>query len=200
MSQEFVSQREFARRIGRSNVWVSRLVKEGKLPTNNKGRIPFDDGLKAYESSQRVGYDANREHGEKQRRASKAPAKKTERKTAAAKEVETLPEDDAPALLQTNVTESRVNAAYNKARLAEKTYQAKLKELEYKEAQGLLVPIEDIKADAAQLGSEIRERLGSIGARIAAVCEGKKAREIEGIISDAINEVLEALHKSRFKD
>lgn len=197
MSQEYVSQREFGSRIGRSNVWVSRLVKEGRLPTNDKGRIPFDDGLKAYESSQRVGYDANREHGEKQRKSSKSTAKKKASNQVVAA-ASALTDNDAPPLTTGNISEAKVNAAYNKARLAEKTYQAKLKELEYKEAQGLLIPIEDIKDDAAKVGSEIRERLGSVGARIASICEGKTAREIEGIIDDAINESLEALHKSRF--
>ena len=37
---ELLSQRQFAERIGRSNVWVSKLVKQGKLPVIN-GKIPL---------------------------------------------------------------------------------------------------------------------------------------------------------------
>lgn len=200
---EYVSQREFAKHIGRSHVWVNRLVKEGKIPSNDKGRIPLQDGLRAYEASQQPGYDANRAHGEKQRRAAKKTTRKTAAKKSAASKtlpVQTLPDDDDDAPLPSSgfVPVEKINAAYNKARLAEKTFQAKLKELEYQEAKGQLIPIDVVKSDAAHAGTEIREKLSSIGARIASICEGKTAREIEGIIDDAINEALEALHKTRF--
>lgn len=197
-----VSQREFAKHIGRSHVWVSKLVKAGKLPTNDKGKILLAEGLAAYEASQQVGYDANREHAEKQRRQSaksKPAAKKTASKKTAAK-IPELPnyEDDNSLPGAESLTVKKLSEAYNKARTAEKTFQAKLKELEYKQAQGHLIQRDDVLADAASTAEELRGLLFSIAPRIAPICEGKTAREIETMIEDAINESLEALQKSKF--
>lgn len=196
---EYVSQRQFAKVVGRSHVWVNRLVKEGRLPADEKGRIPLEDGLKAYEASQVVGYDANRAHGEKQRSKGKAPAKAAAKgKAREPDEPELLPDNDDVPPITGGPSHARVAEAYNRARTAEKTFQAKLKELEYKEAQGLLLPLADVEADAAETAAELREKLMSMPPRIAPLCEGKQAREIEGILEDAINEALLAFQKSRF--
>lgn len=192
----YVSQREFAKHIGRSHVWVNRLVKEGRLPSNSKGQIPLEEGLQAYEASKHPGYDANREHGEKQRAAVK---KKASKKKAAVEPVPVAETEPEISATPTGMTVAKVNEAYNRARLAEKTYQAKLRELEYKEASGELIPRIDVEADAAKTGAEVRERLMSVGARVAGLCEGKEPREIERIIDEAINEALEALQRSRFR-
>lgn len=196
---ELLSQRQFAERIGRSNVWVSKLVKQGKIPLVD-GKIPFEDGLKAYEASQQVGYDTNRELNAQKRKAKpkpKAASKPKAKKEAEKKEEFTLPDDDQLPATGT-VSVDRVAAAFNKARLAEKTYQAKLRELEFKEKQGLSISVESIEADAAATAEEIRGLLLAIPAQISDLCEGKESREIEGIIEDAINGALRALNKSRF--
>lgn len=206
-----VSRREFARQIGRSHVWVSRLVKEGRLPLDSTGKIPLQAGLMAYEESQQVGYDGNRAHGENQRRAaaakktgSKKPEKKLKQKEpdnvthiskakskAADRSVPDVPVIGGPSI-------DKINAAYNRARLAEKTFQAKMKELDYKEAQGLLLPLNDVEKDAQETASAVRETLMSMAPRIAPLCENRTAREIEPIIEDAINDALQALNRSRF--
>lgn len=203
-----LSRRQFAELIERSHVWVSRLVKEGRIPLDASGRIPREAGLRAYEESQRVGYDGNRAHGENQRRA--AAAKKDGDKSAekvtqkppanvthisdAKKKAGDIP--DIPAVGGASV--DKINAAYNRARLAEKTFQAKLKELEFKEAQGLLLPLVEVEKDAMETAAALRERLMSMAPRIAPVCEGRTAREIETLIEDAVNEALQAFQRSRF--
>lgn len=192
---KYVSQREFAKHIGRSHVWVNRLVKEGRLPSNSKGQIPLEEGLQAYEASKHPGYAASREQGEKQRAAAK---KKEPKKNAAEDSVPlSAAEPEIPATT-TGMSVAKINEAYNRARLAEKTYQAKLRELEYKEASGELIPRDDVEADAERTGAEVRERLMSVPPRVAGLCEGKSAREIERIIEEAINEALSALQRSRF--
>lgn len=208
MGESFVSQRQFATHIGRSHVWVSKLVKAGKIPVNDKGRIPLSEGLRAYEASQRVGYDSNREHGAKQRAVSKKKAvtgKPVRAKPVPAAStgesnspIATLPSDDEPVSQSGRLSIDKVHDAFNRARLAEKTFQAKLKELEYKEAQGLLLKIEEVEEDAAQTAGAIRDQLMSMGPRIAPLCEGKSAREIEAIIEDGINDALAAFQKARF--
>src|SRR5690606_17085241 len=44
----FVSQREFAKHVGRSHVWINRLVKEGRLPSDERGRVPLEAGLRIF--------------------------------------------------------------------------------------------------------------------------------------------------------
>lgn len=212
---DYVSQREFAKHIGRSHVWVNRLVKDGRLPSDSRGRIPLKDGLAAYEQAQQPGDDIRRAVAAAQRKAHKAAAKKTEpAKKAAAKKAEApkatpptpepqagQPDPDISSIPATaaGLSVARVNEQFNRARLAEKTFQAKLRELEYKEASGQLIPVGDVEADAQATGAEVRERLMSVPPRVAGVCEGKPAREIERIIEEAINEALEALQRARFR-
>lgn len=192
---EYVSQRKFAEYIGRSHVWVNRLVKDGRLPSNSKGQIPLEEGLQAYEASKHPGYDADREHGEKQRAAAQ---KKAPKKNAAEDSVPLAAAEPEIPATTTGISVAKINEAYNRARLAEKTYQAKLRELEYKEASGELIPRDDVEADAERTGAEVRERLMSVPPRVAGVCEGKTAREIERIIEEAINEALSALQRAKF--
>ena len=191
-----VSQREFAKEIGRSHVWVSKLVKSGKLPTNDKGKILLEEGLKAYEASQQVGYDANREHGKKQRKQTAKPAPKRTPKT----QTITVPDDDGEEieLSAPSATVAKLSEAFNRAKTAEKTFQAKLKEMEYKEAQGHLIPKVDVIQDAKNTAEEMRSIAYALPPRIAPLCEGKSAREIEAILEDAINEIFEALQNSKY--
>ncbi|WZL14723.1 terminase small subunit [Vibrio phage vB_VpaM_XM1] len=199
---ELLSQRQFAEKIGRSHVWVSKLVKQGKLPLVNK-KIPLEEGLKAYEASQQLGYEGNREHAEKQRTASTKktkPKPKTKEKKEEPKQEQSfdIPDDDDILPSTGTVSVDKVAQMFNRAKLAEKTFQAKLKEMDFKEKQGHLLPKEVVEADAAATAEELRGLLFSISPRIAPICEGKPAREIEVIIENAINEALQALKKSRF--
>ena len=198
-----VSQREFAKHVGRSNVWVSKLVKAGKLPTDANGKIPLEEGLRAFEASQVVGYDANREYAEKQRQKSgkKTAPEAAKRKPGRPPKTEqalTLPDDDDIPTTGSGVTNAKLAEAFNRARTAEKTFQAKLKELEYKKSQGELLPRDEVTADAAAMAEELRGLLFSIPQRIAPLCEGKPAREIEMLIENGINDSLQTLQKSRF--
>lgn len=191
---ELLSQRKFAQLIGRSNVWVSRLVKEGKLPSVD-GKIPKEAGLAAYNESQQLGYDANREHGEKQRSKSKKPTAKP-----IGDHDITLPGDDEPMPSTSNLSNDKVAQQFNRARAAEKTMDAQIKQIKLMEAKGQYVDKDEIKQDAAKVAAELSGLLNSIAPRIAPLCEGKPAREIEAIIDEAITEAMQALKKSRFTD
>lgn len=212
MAETFVSQREFARRVGRSHVWVNRLVKEGRLPSDEKRKIPLEAGLKIFESAFQTTDPAVAIHNEKQRKAApkKVPAKKTAPKKASAKK--TAPKK-APAKKATEERSTapepmpiefsrtaNINEQYSRAKLARETYNAKITELKYKEAAGQLIPVEQVHSDAAKTGAEVRERLFGIAPRVAGLCEGKTAREIERIIDEEINDALSALQRSRFSD
>ena len=91
--------------------------------------------------------------------------------------------------------EQNVSAAMGKAKLAKETFQAKLKELEYKFRTGELLEKKDVEADAAALASEIKNQLPAVPPRISSMCEGRVAREIEEIMLDGINDALKKLQK-----
>ena len=173
-----VSVREFARQVGRSPSWISKMARQGKLPRNEDGSIPIQEGFVAYDKF-------NREV-----EATKAKQKKAE----------PLPENDDAPMTESATKAMSVTEAFNKARLAEKTYQAKLKELEYKLKRGEIVEREKVVADAEAVGAFLREQFMSIPVRYSGLLEGRTARDIEEILEDAINDALKALQKSEFVD
>ena len=174
-----VSIREFARQVGRAPSWILKMTQQGKLPRNEDGTIPIEAGFAAYDKHTRA-------------------VEETRAKAKKKKAVEPLPDDDdapmpAPSSKAMNVTE-----AFNKARLAEKTYQAKLKEIEYKIKCGDLIEREKVLDDAHKTGALLRDRLMSIAVRISGLCEGRTARDIEEIIEDAVNDALRSLQSSEY--
>lgn len=201
-----ISAYEFAKYAGVSQALVSRLKKSGELPSNEDGTIPLKAGLiiikkrektKAKKTPPRAGEG-------KTTRKKTTPKKVAPKKSAAAKKapVQELPDDEeerdagfAPAIGQA----VNIQTAYNKARLAEKTYQAKLREVEYKLKRGELIERAEVVADAAAVAAEVRERLLTIPVRVSVLCERRTARDIESILTDAINEALQSLNKTAFK-
>lgn len=175
MADEFVSQAEFARQVGVTAQRINKLVKDGRIPVNADKKIPIKAGFKAFDKIQ------------KNAKAFKEIYSKT-----------ILPEDDNAPMSGSTSKAMNVTEAFNKARLAEKTYQAKLKEIEYKLKTGELVESQKVRADAQATASALRDRLMSTPVRIAGLCEGRTAREIEEIIEDALNEALSLFQKSEF--
>lgn len=91
-----------------------------------------------------------------------------------------------------------VTVAFNKAKLAEKTYQARLKELDYKVRTGELLERDKVDAEAAWLADKVKQKLMAIPPRVSSMCEGRIARDIEEIIADAINDALKDLQKVKY--
>ncbi|HGE7088405.1 TPA: hypothetical protein ACGB3K_005141 [Klebsiella aerogenes] len=174
-----VSKSEFARRKGISPAMVTKLCSSGRIPVLKSGKLDFDKASAAYEATRQVGREVSAINGKKGRGTAEQPE---------------LPGDDAGLAGGT----SNVAAQFNKAKTAEKVYQAKLKKLEYEEKEGSLIAKDTVSDDAFLAANELRSRLFSIGPRAAPRCEGKPAREIERIIEDEINFALQALQESRF--
>ena len=150
------------------------------MPRNEDGTIPTQEGFKAFDAILRE---------IEQKKANRQKQTQT---------VEALPDNDE-APMQDSVSKAMsVTEAFNKARLAEKTYQAKLKEIEYKLKRGDLIESEKVIADAQATAALVRERLMSIPVRVSGLCEGRTARDIEEILEDAINDVLKSLQKSEY--
>lgn len=199
---ESIGVREFARQVGCSHVLILNLIKAGKMPQNKDGSIPLDEGLVAYE---------NRKKKKEPKDQKETKKKKTSpKKRKSPKKIKELPDDDppeageeteesAPKLTSDKLISARdITTQFNKARLAEKTYQAKLREIEYKLKKGELVTRADVESDAAAVAAEVRERLTSIPVRISALCEHQPARKIEEVMTDAIQDALVSFSKSKF--
>lgn len=199
--EQSIGVRELARQVGCSHVLILNLIKAGKMPQNEDGSIPLEAGLIAYENRKK-----KKDPKEKKGATKKAASKK--RKSP--KKIKELPDDDppedgensedsAPKLTSEKLISARdITTQFNKARLAEKTYQAKLREIEYKLKKGELVTRADVEADAATVAAEVRERLTSIPVRISALCEHQPARKIEEVMTDAIQDALISFSKSKF--
>lgn len=179
---ELLSARAFAKLVGNSNVYISRLVKEGRLPTIN-GKIPEKEGLIAYEENKKPGYDGNRELNAKKRNQPQIIIEKPE---------VDLPD---PEPIRTGTNAAKTNEQYNKARAYEKTVQAKIKDIELKKLQGELIPIEQIREEAQQLAALIRQKIISVAPVIGAKAEGKTASQIQRLVELELNNALEDLQK-----
>jgi phage terminase Nu1 subunit (DNA packaging protein) len=195
---ESIGVREFARQVGCSHVLILNLIKAGKMPQNDDGSIPLDAGLIAYENRK------------KKKEPKESKKKDPPKKRKSTKKIKELPDNDppedgedveehVPKLTSEKLINARdITTQFNKARLAEKTYQAKLREIEYKLKKGELVTRADVEADASAVAAEIRERLTSIPVRISALCEHQPARKIEEVMTDAIQDALISFSKSKF--
>lgn len=165
-----VGVREFARQIGKSHTWVYKLLKEGKLPRNEDGTLPVNEAFAAYDKLTR----------------------------GTESQPEELPDYDNAPMSPKMAKAQNVTEAFNKARAMEKTYQAKLKEIEFKLKQGDLVESAKVRQDAQATASALRARLMSIPVRVAGLCEGRTSREIEEILEGAIDDALKEFKKSEF--
>ena len=210
-----VTIREFARQIGKSHVWVLKLVNEGILPRYTDGNIPLEAGLKAYETYM-AEPKAKRGRPPKSAAAKKANKPDTQQPDKLVDFYETKekqqgrpPQPEIPKIEDTpdipiNDKAARakeavsINAALNKAKLAEKTFQARLKELDFKEKSGELLEKSAVEAEAQWLAEQVKSKLMAIPPRISSMCEGRIAREIEEIITDAINNALKELQKCKY--
>lgn len=183
-----VTVREFARQVGRDQALILRLIKKGVLPRNEDGTIPLADGLAAFQA-----YDT-------------APKNKGGRPKKGEKKQDEAPPDieaKAPVIDAEQRQESiSINTAMRKANLAEKTYKAKLRELEYKRESGELLEKSEVSEAIALAVSNFQAKIRAIPPRIASMCEGRVAREIEEIIAEAHEGAFAELKKleKKYKD
>lgn len=68
---------------------------------------------------------------------------------------------------------------------------ARLRELEYKVKTGVLLKSEDVARVAAQTATDLKAKLFAIPARLASLCEGRSAAEIEKMIAQEIEPMID---------
>lgn len=189
-----VSVRAFAQQVGRSHVAILKRIKAGDIPRNADGTIPLAEGLKAFAAFEK-------RSPAKKAAPKKAPAKpaatkpKAVAKKAPASSVKTIDDEPDDTLAPAFGEASAVATAFNKAKLAEKTYQAKLKELEYKLRKGEIIQRSEVEEQVEALAVKVRGKLLAVPVRVAVMCEGRPAREIEDIFATAIDEALADMQK-----
>lgn len=188
-----VSVRAFAKQVGLSHVRIGQLIEAGKLPQNADGTIPLAQGLDAFNAYK----SAPRNVGGRPRKDGGTVARKSKAKSAAKEDRTPIEEiDKAKGARQAEAV--NVNSAMNKARLAETTFKARLRELEYKLKSGELVEKTAVAAEGRWLAEQVKAKLMAIPPRISSLCEGRVAREIEEIITDAINGALREMQKCEY--
>ena len=179
-----VTRRALADEIGKSHVWVVKLIKEGVIPVNDDGSIPHRAALEAYAAwkegrPDKAGVAAPKRRG-------RPPKKQNQKNT----------EQESRPVVMADIDEAvNVGMSYNKAKAADKTYSAQLKGLEYKKRKGELVEKKEVEQLAMALAEKVRGKLMTVGVRIAGLCEGRTAREIEELIDTEINAAMADLRK-----
>lgn len=190
-----VTVREFANHVGKSPALISRLLKRGVIPRNEDGTIPLEQGLQAFTAYDNAPKNAGgRPRVEKE---PETPPPKVEEKQTEAR-ASPPPKVDVQPLSAGGQSAVAINSAMNKAKLAEKTFQARLKELEFKLKSGELLEKNAVAHEAQWLAEQVKSKLMALPPRISSMCEGRIAREIEEIISDAINSALKELQKCKY--
>lgn len=170
-----VTLRALAAEIGKSHVWVLKLIKAGVIPRNADGTIPHREALEAY----------NAHIGSKGGGNTRGEVKPAGKNSAPMADI-----DEAV----------NVGMSYNKAKAAKETYTAQLRGLELKTRKGELVEKKEVELMATALAEKVRGKLMTVGVRIAGLCEGRTAREIEELIDTEINAAMADLRKDWMKD
>lgn len=183
MTEEYLSQRAFAAlpEVGVSHVRINKLIKEGRLPTNEDGKIPKEEGIKAWSTCRVAGFEKAAEAGKKfggdpKKTKNNGPARSLDR------------DDDEDA-------DGEWGARYNKAKTLEKEEMARKRRFDNEVEEGRYVLKSEVKQEASALAGMIKQKLISIAPIVAVTAEGKTGLQIQKIVEFHINEALKQLQE-----
>ena len=213
-----VNQAEFARIVGVSKPYITKLVKTGKLKLNENGKLNLEESKKILSSSKNPSFDANREHAQKQKgvplkeRVEKAQSNENwtvlqgkekdeyieslKPKTAPKKEKEKDLIDDEDTKDLGSESMYKINILFNKARAAEKVALAKLRDIDVKIKKGELLEAEIVKREAAEVGNLITQKLYNMVYKLAPLLVGVETqKQAKDILESEVEIVLEELNR-----
>ena len=213
-----VNQAEFARIVGVSKPYISKLVKTGKLKLNENGKLNLEESKKILSSSKNPSFDANREHAQKQKgvplkeRVEKAQSNENwtvlqgkekdeyieslKPKTAPKKEKPKDLIDDEDTKDLDSESMYKINILFNKARAAEKVALAKLRDIDVKIKKGELLDAETVKREAAEVGNLITQKLYNMVYKLAPLLVGVETqKQAKDILESEVEIVLEELNR-----
>lgn len=168
---ELLTLTEFARRVGVTVGRISQLVKSGKIPVTPQKRIIWPAARDLWDATH-LDQPAAPSASQPATSASEA-----HRVTLSATE-------DATSLA---VARARKEAA-----------RARLAELDLAEREAILIPVDEVRADAHAVLGSVRASLLALPGQLSLRCEGKNAAEIEAVIGEAVNTLLSEWHQGRF--
>ena len=193
-----VNQAEFARIVGVSKPYITKLVKTGKLKLNENGKLNLEESKKILSSSKNPSFDANREHAQKQKGV---PLKERVEKSTA----ENIPKQETPKTTNNDSEDLgntvpndmyKINVLFNKARAAEKVALAKLRDIDLKLKQGELLEAETVKREAAEVGNLITQKLYNMVYKLAPLLVGVETqKQAKDILESEVEIVLEELNR-----
>ena len=193
-----VSQAEFARIVGVSKPYITKLVKTGKLKLNENGKLNLEESKKILSSSKNPSFDANREHAQKQRGVPlKERVKKSTAENITKQETPKTTNNDSEDLGNTVPNDMfKINILFNKARAAEKVALAKLRDIDLKLKQGELLEAETVKREAAEVGNLITQKLYNMVYKLAPLLVGiETQKQAKDILESEVEIVLEELNR-----
>ena len=192
------SQAEFARIVGVSKPYITKLVKTGKLKLNENGKLNLEESKKILSSSKNPSFDANREHAQKQKGV---PLKERVEKSTA----ENIPKQETPKTTNNDSEDLgntvpndmfKINILFNKARAAEKVALAKLRDIDVKIKKGELLDAETVKREAAEVGNLITQKLYNMVYKLAPLLVGVETqKQAKDILESEVEIVLEELNR-----
>ena len=184
METEYLSQRAFASlsEVGVSHVRINKLIKEGRLPTEN-GKIPKKAGLEAWKNCRQIGFESQAKGGKKY------GGPKNQKKKEPVNEDDFDFEDDGSE----DPTDPKWTPRLNKARALVQEQLAIKRKFENEVEQGKYVLKSDVRQEASEVATEVKQKLISIAPIIAVTAEGKTAIQIQKIVEKHINEALTML-------
>lgn len=187
--QDVISQDKLCMVLGISRPQVRRLI--------DKGIFKLDDNHKLSLSQAQQSYTEYQEGVETQKR-NKSRQSALRNIDNLKKKIDKLNEEDNFENIFRSWMEN-IDQNPMQVQQAAKAYllslQTKEQKMKVEEMERRLIPIERINHDAEEVVSLIRNKLFTIPSRVATVCEGRTARDIEEIIEDEINNSLEELQK-----
>ena len=168
------SYSDYARHIGASPAYVSKLKKQGRIVTverDGKTVVNFDASDRLVRNTSDLGRAAN--------------GKNAGGGTKFADIVASTPVSD-------DVGSGRFDILYRKAQTQEKVFSAKLAQLEFERASGKLIEKDRASAGAFAAFRQLRDALGGLPRKVApAAAVATDVHEVEALIARAIREALD---------
>ena len=175
-----MSQRRYAARIGVSHVYIGRLIRQGKLPADEHGKV---DPVKAD-----AALAAMREPARPQRRAGPA---KTSSGDAAAVVNNAIADGPPPVPFRSG---GDLPTLLLKTRIKSEAERAKLLEIKAKVEAGKYVDADEVRVAAFNKGRTVRDNLLNIPGRLAAVVAAETdERKCFELIDSEIKAALKVL-------
>ncbi len=168
------SYSEYARHIGASPAYVTKLKRQGRIVTverDGKTVVNFDASDRMVRNTTDLGRAAN---GKNAGGGTK------------------FAEIAASAPVADDFGGGRFDVLYRKAQTQEKVFNAKLAQLEFEKASGKLIERDRASAGAFSAFRQLRDALGVLPRKVApAAAVATDVREVEALIARAIRETLD---------